>query len=274
MFRLSLRPYYWTGVLTALCLAIVATAGLLQPGMYVPFIHSEALRVGLPVQDAVSLLAAPALLAVMFYTRRGSVRAFVVWAGILLFAAYYYAFYCFGFVYTIYYPFYLAIMGLSFYSLLGLLASVKLDVFQTCIDAKVPVRFLAFVLGMTVLFIPIWLIAIFQGIQTQKINEGALVFTLDLAFLIPLSVIGAIQIWRRTAFGYLIGGILIFKLAISGILLTGGSLVQITNGFAVGPDFGMYIFLIVAGSAGLIVYFRGLHNQPTATVATQKRQLA
>jgi hypothetical protein len=262
MLKFSMQPYLWMSSLIALCLAIAATAGLLNPEMYTPFIRSEALRVGLPVQDFVSLLAAPGIIAAMFYAKRGSARALVIWTGLLLFAGYYYAFYCFGYVYTIYYPLYLAIMGLSVYALAGLLASVNLNAFRECVGGGMPVRFLAFVMGMTLLFIPLWLMAIYQGIQNQQVDAAALVFVLDLAFLIPASAFGAVQLWRRRTFGFLIGGILIVKLAISGVLLTGGSLVQIARGFAVGPDMGMYIFLLVAGTAGLWLYLRNIHAQP------------
>ena len=55
---------------------------------------------------------------------------------------------------------------------------------------------------------------------------------------------------------------MIFKATASGILLTGGSIRQIVLGYAVGPDFGMYIFLAVVGSVALALYMR--HLQPEA----------
>ena len=82
-------------------------------------------------------------------------------------------------------------------------------------------------------------------------------FALDLAILIPAMTVAAAQIWRRRPAGILLGGVLLVKAAISGILLTAGSVRQLMLGFAVGPDFGMYIFLMVAGVAGLVLY---LHN--------------
>ncbi len=260
MFRHSLRPYYVAGGLVAAFLAIAAAAGLANPGMYAPFIHSDALLAGLPVQDFVSLLAAPLLVAVMILARRGSTRALVLWAGLLVFFGYYYAFYCFGYVYTLYYPLYLAIMGLSTYSLIGLLSAVDVPAFAEQVDVWLPARFLALVLAMPLLLVPLWLMGIVKGIQTQQVGAGDLVFVLDLAFLIPAMTYAAVQMWRRRPQGYLFGGVLLVKAAISGILLTAGSLRQVLMGFQVGPDVGMYVFLLIAGVAGIFLYMRNLHR--------------
>ena len=59
-----------------------------------------------------------------------------MWAGLLLFAGYYYAFYVFDYVYTIFYPLYIAILGLSFYALIGLLLAVDLPAFTRHVDGS------------------------------------------------------------------------------------------------------------------------------------------
>ncbi len=72
MFHGSLRPHYVMGALIAALLAITGAAGLLNPSMYLPFIASS-LVAGMPVQDLMSLLAAPLLIAAMVYAGRGHV---------------------------------------------------------------------------------------------------------------------------------------------------------------------------------------------------------
>ena len=126
MLHKSLRPYTIMGSLIVLLLAVTAGAGVLVKNFYAPFFTTPGLVATLWVQDLVSLLAAPVLLAAMIWTRRGSRRAFVVWCGVLVYTIYYYAFYVFGFTYTVLYPLYLALMGLGVYSLIGLLAGVDL----------------------------------------------------------------------------------------------------------------------------------------------------
>ncbi len=274
MIRVALRPYTIMGALIAACLAIVAGDGLLAPDMYRPFIKSDAIFVGILVQDFVSLLAAPLLIVAMVYTARGSARVLVWWAGLLLFAAYYYAFFCFGFTYTVFYPLYLAILGLSVYSLLGLLTGIDVNAFAAHVDGRMPVRFISFVLAMPLLLVPVWLMGIVHGISTQQAGAADLVFALDLALLIPAMTFAAVQVWQRRPLGYLLGGVLLVKAAISGILLTGGSIRQLLLGYAVGPDFGMYIFLSVAGVAALALYMHHLQDAPRLPAAASRRVLS
>jgi hypothetical protein len=141
MSRRSLRPYYLMGGLIALFLAITAAAGLLIRDIYQPFMF-EGLVAAQSIQDFVSLLCAPLLMAAMIYTRRGSARAFVLWGGLLVYTAYYYAFYAFDHVMTVVYPLYLALIGLGVYSLIGLLVSVDLAAFGKRVSSRMPVRFI------------------------------------------------------------------------------------------------------------------------------------
>jgi hypothetical protein len=268
----TLRLYALLGTLIAALLVITTIPGLFVTGLYTPFIKTEALLVGLPVQDLVSLIVAPLLLAAIWAARRGSWQALIVWAGLLVYVAYYYAFYCFGYVYTLFYPLYLALMGLATASLVGLLTSIDLTTFRQHISDGLPVRFISGVLGMALLFVPIWLSRLAQGINTQQVNEADLVFVLDLAFLVPAMAFAALQLWRRRPVGYLLGGVLLVKAAISGILLTLGSLRQLQLGFTVAPEeLGMYLLLALAGSSALLQYLRHLHNdmpQPAEPPAT------
>lgn len=260
MIHPSLRPHYWMGSLTALLLVITAGAGLMMNGLYRPFL-SESIVAFQWFQDLVSLLFAPVLVVAMMLTRRGSTRAFTLWTGVLLFAGYYYAFYVFDFVYTVYYPLYLAVIGLALWSLLGLLTGADLQAFARQVDERMPVRFIALVLAMTVLFVPIWLSVIVQGIRTQQPGNTDLVFVLDLPFLIPACVYAAVQVWRQRPIGYLLSGPLLFKSGVSGILLTGGEVLKMQRGLPPALDqLAMYLFLAVAGLAALTVYLRHLDS--------------
>jgi hypothetical protein len=272
MIRTSLRPYLVMSSLIALALAITSALGLANPAIYRPFM-GDALWVGMPVQDTVSLLVACGLVTALVYARRGSIRALVIWAGLLVYAAYYYAFLCFDPVYTVVYPLYLAIMGLAVYSLAGLLSSVDTARFAAQVDAHMPVRGIAVVLGMALLFIPIWGSKIAAGIAARQVEEAHLVFTIDLAFMIPAMTVAAVQVWRRQPVGYLFSGGLLVKAALSGILLTSGSLRQMVMGVAVPwPELAMYLFLAVPGLVGLAFYLRHLHEpRPGAARANPLR---
>ncbi len=274
MLRTSLRPYLVMGSLIALLLAATAAAGLMVNQFYAPFLSGASMTAALFVQDLISLLAALLLVAAMIGTVRGSRRAFVVWNGVLVYTIYYYSFYIFDNVYNVFYPLYLTLMPLALYSLIGLLSRVDLKAFAAGVDQKMPVRSLAAILGLALLFVPLWGSMIAHDIQAQQPRPTALVFVLDLCFLLPALAVAAVQLWQRQPFGYLLGGILLFKAAISGVLLTLSTLWSLQLGVSPATgELGMYIFLAVAGTGGVIFYMRHLHDSPMFTTATQESKV-
>lgn len=272
MLHPSLRPHVILGSLLSLLMIVTSAFGLLSHESYRPFFKTEVLLVGLPAQDTISLLAGVLLIPVMVWSLRGSVRAFLVWTGILLYAAYFYAFYCFDYVYTPVYPLYLVIMGVATYSLIGLLAGADSAALAATIRPQMPVRLLAIILAIPVLFVPIWLSRIFAHIATQQRGEADLVFVLDLAFLIPGLLLAAVQLWRRRPLGYLLSGMLLAKCLITGVLLTSGSLLQMLAGIHVAAEeMALYVFLAVAGSSGLALYLRNVRETAQSHPANKPR---
>jgi hypothetical protein len=250
------------GVVIAVLLAVTAAAGVLLPGLYEPFMNPRTAAVQ-NTQDLLSLVAAPVLLVAMHHAGRGSARAVAIWGGILVYVLYYYAFYAFDHVYTAYYPLYVALEGLSAYSLIGLLLTVNREAFARRVEARMPVRFISVVLGTTLLFVPIWLGMMLADMSAGQAREAATVFVLDLAFLIPACAFAAVQLWRRRPLGYLLAGVLLIKAPVSGILLAVMTLraAQLGGTFAI-EEMGMYLFLAVVGSLALGLYMRSLHSGP------------
>ena len=82
---------------------------------------------------------------------------------------------------------------------------------------------------------------------------------LDLAFLIPACTFAAVQLWQRRPLGYLLGGALLIKAPVSGVLLAVMTLraAQIGSSFAM-EEMGMYLFLAIVGSLALGFYLRHL----------------
>lgn len=273
MLRASLKPYYVLGSLVALLLAVTAGAGLLIEDIYRPFLNETIVAFQF-FQDFVSLLAAPALVVAMLFAARGSRSALAIWAGLLLYAGYYYVFYVFDFVYTVFYPLYLALMGMAFFSLVGLINAIDAERFATGIKTNMPVRLIAAVLGMTLLFVPIWLMGIVQGITTQQAGDTDLVFVLDLAFLLPACLYAAVQVWRRRPIGFVLAGPLLLKATLSGVLLAGGGLLlSLQLGQPIlWEQMSLYLFLALAGGVTLAAYLRNLKSDETEVHARQSER--
>jgi hypothetical protein len=124
-----------------------------------------------------------------------------------------------------------------------------------------PVRTLAAILLVALLFVPLWGSMIAQDIQARQARPTSLVFVLDLCFLLPAIAIAAVQLWRRRPLGYLLSGILLIKAAVSGILLAVSTLWGVQLGLPLPvEELSMYLFLTVAGSAGVVLYMRHLHG--------------
>ena len=264
--RRALTPYYLMSSLIVALLVVAAGAGVItRAQIYTPFL-SPTLVAFQFFQDLLSLVLSPCLLAVMILTRRGSLRAFVIWNGLLIFVLYYYSFYVLDPVYTVYYPLYLALIGLPAYTLLGLLTAVDLKAFAAAVDKRFPARLLAAILAVTVLFAPIWLMLMIQGIKMQQPPEAFLVFVFDLCFLIPACIYTAVKTWQRQAVGYLLAGPLLLKAALSGVLLFGGEILKTQLGLPLAPEqLVMYTFLAVCGSFGLGTHLRHIRKVPAAT---------
>lgn len=256
----KLRPFAVLGALIVAMLGITGAAGVSNKEIYRPFLNDTIVDFQY-FQDLVSLMFAPLLAWMIVLALRGSLRAIMVWMGIMVYVAYYYAFYGFDFVYTPFYPLYLALMGMSVFSLVGLLVAIDKERLAASINHGMPVRFIAIVLGMTLVFVPIWLAMVYQGIRTQQPQDTDLVLVLDLPYLIPACVLAASMIWRRKPLGYLISGPLLFKAAVSGLLLTGGELLKFQRGTAPAwEQLAMYVFLALVGSVALLRYLRHLQD--------------
>ena len=186
------------GYILAVLLALCGGAGIFVPGLYEPWLERYGLVFSqVFVQDIMSLALAPVLAAAIFRARRGSYPALVLWAGISLFAAYYFSFYGMDKLATALYPAYLAVIGLGFYSLTGLLSAVDPSEAAARVPRRAAPRFGAVVLGMTGLFIPLWAALMIRMIRTAVVEPAATVFLLDLSFLIPSALYAAVKLWRR-----------------------------------------------------------------------------
>lgn len=260
------------GYALAVLLAVCGGTGIFVPGFYEPWLERYGLAYSqVFVQDVVSLALAPILAIAIARARRGSYPALVVWAGISLFAAYYFSFYGMDKLATPLYPAYLAVIGLGFYSLAGHLSAVDPEDAAARAPSRAAPRFGAAVLGMTGLFVPLWTILVIRMIRTTVVEPAATVFLLDLSFLIPAAIYAAVMLWRRRPEGWFLGSVLLFKSFVSGILLSGGTLWDAFAGRAWDPaQLGLYLFLAVAGGAAFLSLTTGFARESRDAAAARR----
>lgn len=79
------------------------------------------------------------LFIAVYFVNKGSVKAFLVWSGVLLYLIYAYVIYAFDVHFNSLFLVYVAILGLSFYALIGSLLHLYLNQLQASFSANTKV---------------------------------------------------------------------------------------------------------------------------------------
>lgn len=191
--------------LTALLSLIASLAGFLNPELYQQVVNKEVMP-GVFSQDLMNI---PASLTVLFLTLRAREDDFIKQAvvlGILGFFFYGYGIYTIERLYNELYLLYMAIFGLSFYSIIYSLSNIRKENLQRVEVPKI-VRFMAvaFLLVNPLIFYPLWISQLLPLLMTgEKIDFLYSIYILDLCFIMPAFIIAAVMTTRRDGMGLLL----------------------------------------------------------------------
>jgi len=164
-------------------------------------------------QDLANLFVVlPFFVVAAAFARRGSLRAYLLWLGALFYIVYSYVLYAFCVHFNAWFLAYVATLGVSFYALVGALASTDSAV------AREALRRVRRTRGISVLlmvigagFAAIWLSdvvpAMARGTAPASADEVGLpvnpIHVLDLAFALPGLVITGVLLRKRRTYGLL-----------------------------------------------------------------------
>jgi hypothetical protein len=228
----------------------LATAGLIVPGFL--------------AQDVMNLaLGLPILLGSLWLARRGALIGLLLWPGALFSVLYTYALYAIGAPFSALFLPYVALVAVSAYTMIGLVASIDgVQVRQWLADA-LPARTIGGVLmGLACLTLAqdasgALLTALVGDAPSPLLAQH--VWIVDLAIEVPAVLLGGVLLWRRATLGYVVGAGLLFQFglmptgmaAISGLqpILTGSPI-------DVAAIIGLLIFSVVC-FAMLAFFVRG-----------------
>jgi len=255
--------YALSGLLAVL-LIVSSVAGLLygRRGLYDPYPAAPAALVG---QDAVTLaVGLPLLLTSVWLTRRGSARGLLLWTGTLFYFAYSYYFYVTG-GFNALFLVYVAIVSASLYGLLSLLFALAPEDLRARFGTGTPTRLVGgFMVGYSLLFAFMWvgmsLASAASGTRPDEVVRS--VVAVDCTVLLPLLFFGGLRLWRRTAWGYVLGGLLLVKMATTGFTLAFTESLGMWWAGAIDP-FEAFLFVLFAamtiGALALLVpYLRNI----------------
>jgi hypothetical protein len=188
-------------------------------------------------QDLLSALVLPALVWASVRSRRGSLRAHILWLGLLFYLLYSYALYIIGWEQNRCFLLYDIIVTLSGAALIDGLLRVDVHAVQPLLRSHHLKRMGAFLVTIGVAFTGLWLTdvlpMVFGGRQPQHLGPGGTpyaVYVLDLVLALPTVVVTGILLIRDHPASGVLGGVVLVKITTLFSALWLGVLVQSVAG--------------------------------------------
>jgi hypothetical protein len=231
-----------------LILMIIASAG----GLFIEDLYRDNLWTSSQLRgsDLVRMVAAVPLLAgALVFTWRGSRRALLVWLGLLWMTVYDYAFFVFGAAFNEFFLIYVALFTLSMLALLFALPGVDVQEIKREFKDSTPVKWIsAYMLFIAVFLGGMWIAQslsfVTSGVIPQSIQDSGhptgVVYALDLSLLVPGMVLGAIWLWQRRPWGYVLGAMMMVKGTVYPLALVGMTIFSANAGVPDAWDMGVF----------------------------------
>lgn len=265
--RPDLAPAYRLSALLAVVTFVHAAVGAFFPAIF----RDSAMTAGNAQGTALAmlLLALPALVVSMILSARGSLRARLVWLGALSYIFYNAVIFSFAVAFNALFLLYVASLSLSFWAILVLLIRADVEELRARFANDLPVRaFAIYVIAASALFFVTWLgqivPALFDTARPAFLNGTNLltspVHVLDLGFALPISVLGAVWLWQRKPWGYLLVGLMLSMLVIETASIALDQVFGHLHDPAASLDaVPLFVVLTVIGLGVVIAYLRYLH---------------
>jgi hypothetical protein len=231
-------PWLWLSIAAALLAVAGSVIGLTIDRIYAgltPAFLPQALA-----QDIANLMiASPALLLCVALALRGSLRAYLLWLGVLIFTVYNYVIYTFSVPFGPLFLLWVAVLGMCLYALIGGITAIDHRAVAAHFTSRRAVKVVAWILIVTaVLFGLLWLSedvpALLAGTAPQSVIDMALptnpVHILDLAFFLPAVIATGVLLLKREPIAYTVAPAFIVFLVLTGVPILLTPAVQVVRG--------------------------------------------
>jgi hypothetical protein len=232
MSNRKLKSAYILSAIIAVLALVASLGGLLIEDLY----QGNALLVaGWYGNDLVTaVVAIPLLVGSLILSMRGSCRARLIWMGMLAYTLYNFAYYLFGAAFNSFFLIYVVLFDLSIIALILAFVGSDMEQIGQRFRSRTPARWIAGFMG----FVAVGLSAVYGAQSLNFIFTGELpeivtltghltniVFALDLSLVVPWFVLGAIWLWQRRPWGYVLSTIVnvksaVYMLALSAVTLS------------------------------------------------------
>jgi hypothetical protein len=208
-------------LLTALLSLTSALVGILSPGIYDKVVRTDILP-GVFGQDLMTIGVSVIILLLAIRINEKDTKKQIVILGLLGYLFYAYGIYVIERVYNFLYYLYLAIFGLSFWSMVYGVVKIHKDILQKVyVPGLIQNVSAGFSLLVAVVFNILWIIQLLPLTQTgEKIDFFYSIYIIDLCFIMPAFAIIGIMAFKKAGLGlllipaiFILGFTLIFSLA-------------------------------------------------------------
>jgi len=211
---------YALSLVIALVMIAASGIGLLYRTAIYP---TEDLLLSFAPTDVVNLaIGLPILLGSMWLTQRGKLIGLLCWPGALFYVLYAHVPYVLGVPFNVLFLLYIALVTLSAYTLIGLVASIDGEAVRRRLTGVVPARAAGGILaGLTILFIVRQIaIAITALISQTPVATTELALWITDLMLSPAWLVGGFLLWRREPLGYVAGTglLLLYSMFFTGLI--------------------------------------------------------
>lgn len=284
--------FHWLTPLIAVLALIVAASGLFSQGGPGPYtfqtLHGQQVEMygrgiyardsllagaGFRGTDAVTLFISLPLLVLFYWrARRGAHNAPIALTGVLFYFLYNSASLTFSAAFNALFLVYTALFSASFFAVVLALTGLDADALAQRVQPGFPHRGMAiflFVAGFGTLLV--WtselLPPLLAGTAPQVLGPYTTLFThgLDLAVIVPTTVLAGVLLWRRKPFGYLLAAPLLILISLVGVVVLAQTVSQALVGliFPMGVYIGMVGSWMVLGACAVgltVAFFRNLRG--------------
>lgn len=264
--------WLWGTLPIALLLTIATVGGVFFPATYTQdeaFFATQGIA-----QDFISLfVTVPVLLISFFYARKGSLRARLVWMGMLGYTLYSYILYAFYVHFNSLFLVYAGTLALTLYTLIGIITTTDHHAVREAVlahrdnPARLRRRTAAILFFIAGIFYFLWLSeiipALLAGVTPQSVLDNGLptnpVHVLDLTFLLPGLVITGILMLKDKPLAYVITPIFYGYAAMLGLAIIAMVVLLSQQGFPIViPQVVIFAVMTIANTYLLADYTKGL----------------
>lgn len=214
--------------------------------------------------DFITLIfAVPLLVISIIFVSRDKKIGFILWAGILDYMIYNYAFYLFAAAFNWFFIVYVMLFVLSITVLIMLFVNIDTAQFGAYINrpkshvvVSIYLIFVAFMLSL------IYSIQIIDFINNDRLpsiitltgHPTNVVFALDLSLVVPVFIFAAILLWKKNPWGIILSGMALVKGIIYNLVLIAGTYNASQNGYPeIIGQISIWIFLLITALISFIL---------------------